>query len=234
VCGFLLARWLPERFTSHGPDEVRSLLRVEPGGFDLFGLRRDLESNFDRFLATQVELIASPSVLRAALIDPKFAGLEPIKGERDPEQWLRQHLRVEILPKTHLITVSMPAASSLSRVEQALVINNVVDVYLYVAHTYSSERHKFYFNKTEEYYHDLLKEITEREDAILRLEDQIANARDEAEKREERRTLAKIKFIEAEIRHLQEKANRVDLVIEQFKFDSRGEAQIKVIDKARF
>jgi len=143
-----------------------SMLRVEPASDDLFGLRMNGAEVFDAFLQTQVQLISSPSVLSAALLDPKVSETSILEKSKDPESELRKQLQVSVIPKTHLIHVSITSSSP---VEAAQIVNSVVDSYLNVAHTYSTEKNKYQLNRLKEYDDNLTKQIDELENRWLKL-----------------------------------------------------------------
>ena len=74
-------------------------------------------------LGTRVQLLKSPAVLERALSDPALRALPRIRKAPDPVAELRRVLRVETLPDTALILVSM---ESRSPDEPATIVNAVV------------------------------------------------------------------------------------------------------------
>lgn len=80
----------------------------------------------DRELETAAVLATNPDILDAALKDPAVAPLQCIKSAPDPLVFLRRRLRVEVIPKTRLVRVSMTLASPH---DAAKVVNAVASSY---------------------------------------------------------------------------------------------------------
>jgi capsular exopolysaccharide synthesis family protein len=146
--------------------ETFSLLRVEPANNDLFSVGMNAAEVHDLFLQTQVQLISSPSVLSAALSDPRISKTSVLEKARDPESELRSLLQVFVVPKTYLIQVSM--ASSRPD-EAARIINAVVESYHNVAAGWSNEKNKIQLKSLEDYKSDLTEQIHMQEQTWLAL-----------------------------------------------------------------
>jgi capsular exopolysaccharide synthesis family protein len=103
-------------------------LRIEPTNRSLIATAYDPNSAGGTYLETQVQLITSPDVLGAALINPKYKLTEQphYRTSLDAEAELRKNLRVTIIPKTTLIQI---AVTSESAQESADVVNAVLDGY---------------------------------------------------------------------------------------------------------
>jgi RNA polymerase sigma factor (sigma-70 family) len=79
------------------------------------------------FRRTQVVLLKSRTVLRAALRRPEAAGLAVLKAKADPVAWLEQNLSATFLDNTGVLRVSVGAGSNQ---ERAALANAVADAYL--------------------------------------------------------------------------------------------------------
>jgi hypothetical protein len=229
--GFVLGRWTPEWPARARSPEVFSLLRIEPGHHNLFGSspREDIDGEFGPFLQTQVQLITSPSVILATLANHHVTSIRSVHDQTDPGRWLRENLRVEIVPGSYLLKVSI-RPRGMDPKEQALVINEIVKSYLDVANTWSVDKNRFQINNLEEYKRELVSKIEATQGAILALEEGISLRSDESQRAADR---ARIKFIETDLRDLEEMKKSVMRRIEQLHFDARGMARIKQIDPAR-
>lgn len=116
--------------------EATAWVKVEPTSRSLLTEKNASTSDFGPYLKTQVLLISSPDVLKAALLDPGVAALPSIAGSLDPEVDLRARLDVNIQRDTHIIWVRM---SSRNPTEGPTVVNAVVDAYLKAARGWSDE-----------------------------------------------------------------------------------------------
>jgi succinoglycan biosynthesis transport protein ExoP len=136
--------------------ETFSLLRVEPADRDLFGLGLNSAEVFDHFLQTQVQLITSPNVLLAALSQREVASTTIVREADDPESELRKRLQVGIVPGSYLVRVAMttPHPDQASK-----IVNAVVEQYLVVAQTWSSEKNKSHISNLEQYHKDLKDKV---------------------------------------------------------------------------
>jgi hypothetical protein len=85
--------------------------------------------DYPRYLKTQETLIKSHLVLRRALLDRKVAQLPAIKDQTDPIAWLQQNLEVTNPNGSEVLEISMEA-SRLSGVDQAAIINAVLQAYM--------------------------------------------------------------------------------------------------------
>jgi len=146
--------------------ETFSLLRVEPANRDLFGPGVNSAEGFEPFLLTQVQLMTSPSVLLATLANHSVTATSIIRDAEDPESALRSQVKIEVVPGTYLIRLSMiPAKPE----ETAPIINELVKSYLDVANTWSTDKNKYQLASLEEYNRELLSKVDEREKAWLEL-----------------------------------------------------------------
>jgi hypothetical protein len=100
--------------------------RTDPIG----GREAPTDESVRRELHTQVALLRSRYVLGEALSSRDASNLAFIKGEKDPISWLAARLRVEVLPDTSLIRVTMEPASGGRPKEQATLINAVIDTFI--------------------------------------------------------------------------------------------------------
>jgi hypothetical protein len=111
--------------------QAAALLLVEPHGAGrIAGPGDPTAESIQRDVQTQAALIRSRRILDRALAGPAIANLESVKRQKDPASWIAQHLRVEILPQTSLIRVSLAPAVGVNVKEQAGLINAVVENFL--------------------------------------------------------------------------------------------------------
>lgn len=78
---------------------------------------------FDTYMQDQKTLILSRRIASAALRDPVWNGLLP----PEPEQWLNLHLKVDVKPKSELISVS---ASDYDPLRAVTAVNSVISAYV--------------------------------------------------------------------------------------------------------
>jgi RNA polymerase sigma factor (sigma-70 family) len=90
--------------------------RPAPGSGDTAAFRR-----------TQVVLIGSRLVLRAALRRPEVAGLAILKTNEDPVGWLEKNLRAVLIENTGVVRISVAEGSA---AERAALANAVADAYM--------------------------------------------------------------------------------------------------------
>ena len=108
--------------------EAVSLLLIEPAQQDLFsaihtaGMLENPNAT-TTYLETQVGLIKSTKVLNPAIADPLVVDLPTIKKSEDPKSDLLEKLKVEIVPKTTMISVSLelPDPAEAINIVQAVV-----------------------------------------------------------------------------------------------------------------
>jgi hypothetical protein len=113
--------------------ESVSLLRVEPP-IDLRS-QPGAAKAWEPFLQTQVELIRSAPVLRAALTKPEVAMTRLVREAKDPESEIRSRLRVNVVPGTYLIEVRLRSPNSQ---DLPAIVNAVVGQYVSTASTSAS------------------------------------------------------------------------------------------------
>jgi succinoglycan biosynthesis transport protein ExoP len=107
--------------------EASSLLKVDLMSRDPFGEPGRAWGSDDILLETQVQLVTSTKVLRAAASDKSVAKIPLIQAMEDPSDLLRGLLVVRVLPRSYLIRVSLTWSSS---EEAAALVNSVVNAYL--------------------------------------------------------------------------------------------------------
>jgi RNA polymerase sigma factor (sigma-70 family) len=121
--------------------DVCALLLIEEREPQLLpGMQRPVPAAGDAaaFRRTQVVLIGSRLVLRAALRRPEVAGLAILKKKADPVGWLEKNLRAVLIENTGVVRVSVAEGSA---AERAALANAVADAYLEEV-VYMEERHK--------------------------------------------------------------------------------------------
>jgi hypothetical protein len=108
--------------------ESSSLLRIEPPIERMMqpGAARALEP----VLQTQVELILSAPVLRAALTGREVAATRLVREAKDPESEVRSRLKVNVVPGTYLIELRFRSHNPR---DGASIVNAVVAQYVSTA-----------------------------------------------------------------------------------------------------
>jgi hypothetical protein len=91
-------------------------------------LRNNSEVEFQAFVKDQSELIKLPYVLAATVADRDVAGLELVKGQADPEKWLKESLAVENPDGTSLLVLTLSSPGDSKQLRSAL--DALVDAYM--------------------------------------------------------------------------------------------------------
>ncbi len=110
--------------------EAFSVLRVTPTSWQLYEPSRSEQVDFkaaEPYLKTQVGLITSDRVLGPAIASDEVVNLSTIKNADDPREYLREHMRVEIVRDAYLIRVALELPD---RNQAAAIVNAVVHSYL--------------------------------------------------------------------------------------------------------
>ena len=136
-----------------------SLIRVDPEVQDLVNVQPKAE-NIDVFLMTQVQLITSPNVLRAASTAPNVVPLARLWKPSDPVREVRDHLAVFVIPQTYLIEV---AATSTDPREAPSVVNAVVEAYTEASAEWTDGTSRVKTRNLETYSQDLRNQTDELE-----------------------------------------------------------------------
>lgn len=146
--------------------EATTWVKVEPSSRSLLTDRSTSTGEFGPFLKTQMLLISSPDVLKAALLDPGVAALPRIANSLDPEMDLRAKLDVNIQRDTHIIWVRM---ASQDPTEGPIVVNAVVDAYLKAARGWSDEEMASQLERLAELRKKFRNEVERLEQELERL-----------------------------------------------------------------
>jgi hypothetical protein len=91
-------------------------------------LRNNSEVEFREFVKNQSELIKLPYVLAATVADRDVAGLELVKGQADPDKWLKESLAVENPDGTSLLVLTLSGPGDSKQLRTAL--DALVDAYM--------------------------------------------------------------------------------------------------------
>ncbi|HEX4831160.1 MAG TPA: hypothetical protein VH478_08725, partial [Trebonia sp.] len=144
--------------------ESASLLKVEPSGRDLFGTGAHAGESFGPFMETQVQLMLSPNVLSAVLADPRVAAQPSLRAAADAEGALRGLLRVDAVPNSYLLRVSM---TSPAPAECAVIVNAVVKAYLAAAAEWSDGMTRAQIKSLELYQRELQTQADEKQETWM-------------------------------------------------------------------
>jgi len=108
--------------------DASSTIEVVPGARGGPPGEGDAGGDFETFKETQVQRVANPdAIARALAAHPELLRLPRLAAAKDPEAEVRRSVAVAMVPKTHLIRVSM---SSGDADEAARVVNAVVEAFL--------------------------------------------------------------------------------------------------------
>jgi len=108
---------------------IYSTVRVEPRKYWLaspvgFAESRDKLAQHQKL---QQEIIKSPMVLLPVVASSDLQGIGWLKLQRNPMDWLREHLQIDASEDTHFIRISINGAAP---EEQVVLVNEVVSWYL--------------------------------------------------------------------------------------------------------
>jgi len=105
--------------------EASAWIRIEQRApFVAFPLEDD--DRTDAYVETQVQLLRSPKVLQAVMLVAGVAQVREIAEQRDPVRWLQSQIRVKVVGKSELHTVSFQCSDPKAA---ALVVNAVMRSY---------------------------------------------------------------------------------------------------------
>lgn len=128
----LTGRILADGFDWHwGSEKVNAsaYLRVSPADASQPFDAKNLQAEFDIFKNTQIQLLFSPIVLRAALKRPGVADLEIVKKQENPLHWLGRNLKINAPANSEIVQISLPGGDA-SLKELATLVNAVIDAYM--------------------------------------------------------------------------------------------------------
>jgi capsular exopolysaccharide synthesis family protein len=130
-----------------------SILRVDALSDDLYGVRGGGEQ-METFLATQVQLITSPSVLASAGVQPKVVALPRIQTAGDVVLELKKVIQVGVVGGTSLIEVSMVSESPY---EAMTLVNAVVTAFMAANNDWTRGKTESQVTALEDYLENLKK-----------------------------------------------------------------------------
>jgi capsular exopolysaccharide synthesis family protein len=120
-----LALWVIHTYVEPSYEAV-SLVRIDPGLL-LFNDPGNPQSSSNTFLATQVNLISSGTVLKTALNDAEVQRLPMVQDSEDAVNDVRKALDVRVRPGTFLVDVALQASSP---DEAEKIVNAVVEAFI--------------------------------------------------------------------------------------------------------
>jgi succinoglycan biosynthesis transport protein ExoP len=144
--------------------EASSLLQVDLMSRDPFGEPGRAYGSDDILLETQVQLVTSTKVLRAAVSDKSVADLPLIQLFPDPAELLRGLLVVKVQPRSYLIRVSLTWSSS---EEAAALVNAVVNAYLNADADRGNDLTRNQIQRLEEFRDELRKQADTVKQVLL-------------------------------------------------------------------
>jgi hypothetical protein len=81
---------------------------------------------FEFYRKSLAQQVRSPLVLQTA-IESSLKDVPLIKQQRDPQQWIADHLKVAVPPESELVQISLPGEDP---AEAAKIVNTIVDAYI--------------------------------------------------------------------------------------------------------
>jgi len=127
LVGVLSGRAIGQAKTAAKKQTATVVLRVMSQAPSLLPEPHADRENDAVFLNTQLALIKSEYVIVPALRSPRVANLPIVKQQDDPATWLEGLLKVEVVPNTELVKISITSPEpSLS----VTLVNVVVETYL--------------------------------------------------------------------------------------------------------
>jgi hypothetical protein len=233
--------------------ESSSTLRIEPAP-ELFGESvKGAPSDFEKYLATQRDLISSDRVLDPVVISiaglPDYPARFPVMGNStDPKADVRRRLGVQIIPGTYLMRVSF---NSTGAHEAAEVVKAVVRAFHDANRDFTSGVNKVFIDTYEEYDRKLQGEIRAKQNELIELVkrgdielsrpapgggadrgDEASLKQDDVRRRESRVIAVKAGFVRDELASLMDMKHTIRRKLEQLNFESQktGMARVYEVD----
>ncbi len=169
------------------------------------------------FLSTQRILVTSPEVIAIALSSPEIARLPIIKTQADPEVWLRDQVRVELLEDTRLLRVSM---SGTDPAGQAAIVNAITTSYLQWVQRWTDEENT-----------ERLSSLAEAERGFKQTIERLRNAIREATSQS--KAPIDLEAMRDELAFTQEMAKPIRMAKEGLIWEAGQGARIKLIARAK-
>jgi uncharacterized protein involved in exopolysaccharide biosynthesis len=146
--------------------EASSILRVSPTSFRLYEASRPEQIDFkavEAYLNTQIGLITSDRALGPALESSEVVHLSTITSSDDPREFLREHLKVEIVKDAYLIRVALELPD---RNQPAAIVNAVVQSYLQYNAEHQRSGNSSLRKALAEHIEEYKKQIAEKRDEL--------------------------------------------------------------------
>ena len=147
--------------------EASSILRVTPTSWQLYEPSRSDQIDFKGagpYLQTQIGLIKSDRVLTPAIAAPEVVNLSTVKtAAKDPKEYLREHMFVEIVKDAYLIRVALELPD---RYQAAAIVNAVVRSYLLYNGEHQRSGNSTLRTSLREHLEEYKKQINDKRDEL--------------------------------------------------------------------
>jgi capsular polysaccharide biosynthesis protein len=123
-------------------------------------------SEYAQYRKTQAALIKSPDVLRAALNDPALANVKLIQDQADPEQWLKDNIRVNFPLESEVMQIILKARSKPDAVK---IVDAVVDSYFKNVVDQERQKNANMFDLFDKEVKTVTAQIAEKQEQLARV-----------------------------------------------------------------
>ena len=144
-------------------------MRVTPTSWQLYEPTHPEKVDFkaaEPYLKTQVSLLTSDRVLAPAIASSEIVNLSTIKNSDDPREFLREHMKVEIVKDAYLIRVALELPDGN---QAAAIVNAVVHSYLLYNGEHQRSGNSTLRKSLAEHDEEYKKQISEKRDELRRL-----------------------------------------------------------------
>jgi len=180
------------KYTAYALLQVAS--RPPQVAFTILETRSETRDETDKYQKTQLELIQSRAVLKAALRQPQIGALPAVREEEDALEWLDKDLQAEYSNDSDVLRLSLKGKYPQ---DIAAIVNAIVDVYLREIVTVEESKRRHRLEQLKEVYDQYEKSLSTKRQ-ILRELAELAGSSDQ-------KTLAYKQQLELEQRSMAEK-----------------------------
>ncbi len=127
VCSAVAGAGLAWKVIPASKYTARSLIKVATTPPKIVFDTHETGTNYHTYQRTQVTLVKSRTVLNSALRNPKVAGLESVREQTDPVEWLEKALIADFPGGSEILQVTL---SGDRPQDLAILVNAVIDSYM--------------------------------------------------------------------------------------------------------
>lgn len=213
--GLAAAAWflLPDRYTSY------ALLRVASAEPQLLPDKLGGMATVDRYFEnTQVALLKSRPIIRAALRRPEISDLSMVRERPDPALWLEEDLKAGFIEKTDIIRVSLTGSSPR---EVALLVRAVTEAYMEQGVNAQRNQKKAQFDNLEKICLGSEEKIRTQRDVLRRLAEAMKSSDSQALTLKQKMLLDEYATLKRELMLLQAQLRNAEVTIDVQKGEVR-------------